>query len=60
MRVAASLEAWNVGLDAARNRSAERGCVSVQGSRPVYVFDTDEERILACEAGRCLRAATKP
>jgi acetate kinase len=53
-RVVAELAAWNVALDAARNSAGEPGCISAAGARPVYVFATDEESVLAHETARCL------
>ncbi len=53
-RVAARLGAWDVALDANRNRDGKLGCISRPGSRPVWVLRTDEERVLAREAARSL------
>jgi acetate kinase len=50
-RVARGLEAWQVALDLDRNdRAGARGLVSRPGTRPVYVFETDEERRIARSA----------
>jgi acetate kinase len=55
-RVADGLVAWNVALDPERNREAGvRGPIGRPGSRPVYVFETDEERLIAVETRALLR-----
>lgn len=54
-RVAAGLDAWSVRLDPDRNRASEPGRISEAGSRPVYVFRTDEARLIAREAAAVLR-----
>ncbi len=47
-RVADGLRAWNVALDPSRNaEAAVRGRISPTSNRPVYVFETDEERRIA-------------
>ncbi len=46
-RVAAGLTAWNVELDATRNEANVPGLISTVRRRPVYVFETDEERRIA-------------
>jgi acetate kinase len=46
-RVVAGLGAWNLALDRGRNEAHRRGRISAPGSRPIYVFDTDEERVIA-------------
>jgi acetate kinase len=47
-RVAEGLAAWNVALDADRNLEADvRGAIGLPTARPVYVFETDEERLIA-------------
>jgi acetate kinase len=47
-RVADGLAAWNVTLEEARNAQPNaRGLISAPGTRPVYVFETDEERHIA-------------
>ena len=48
-RVAAGLAAWNVALDPALNNANGHGLVSVPHSRPVYVFETREEAMIARE-----------
>lgn len=53
-RVAAGLRAWDVRLEPDRNRSGEPGRISAEGSRPVYVFRTDEARLIAREAAGVL------
>lgn len=45
-RVSSGLSAWGVELDPARN-SEGRGRISREDGRPVYVFETDEERLIA-------------
>lgn len=56
-RVSAGLGAWDVELDAARNHAAGEGRLSRPGSRPVYAFTTDEERLLARGTARAVRKA---
>lgn len=46
-RVAGGLTAWNVTLDGARNRENGPGRISAEQSRPVYVFETREEEMIA-------------
>ncbi len=46
-RVADGLAAWNVTLDAALNRAGGTGRISAEGSRPVYVFQSREEEMIA-------------
>ena len=53
-RVAEGLAAWDVRLDRARNEAGPEGLISADGSRPVYVFETDEERAIARSAARIL------
>ena len=55
-RVAAGLGAWDVRLDPDRNGASEPGRISRDGSRPVYAFRTDEERLIAREAAELLRS----
>lgn len=55
-RVSVGLAAWNVELDGARNQAGRPGRISQEGSRPVYVFETDEERIIAHSTWVALRA----
>lgn len=45
--IAQGLKVWNVELDAALNRANEQGKISTPGSRPVYVLETNEERVIA-------------
>jgi len=54
-RVAAGLGAWGVSLDPGRNRAGAPGRISAPGARPVFVFETDEERLLARSAFGVLR-----
>jgi acetate kinase len=46
-RVAEGLAAWGISLDPARNASGGLGPLGSPGSRPVYAFETDEERRIA-------------
>lgn len=55
-RVAEGLGAWNVALDVERNASGRAGRISTPGSRDVFVFETDEERLLARSAYAVLTA----
>ena len=48
-RVADGLAAWNVALDPARNAAGGPGRISTGESRPVYVFETREEPMIARE-----------
>jgi acetate kinase len=49
-RVADGLAAWDVALDPERNlEPAVEGLIARPGTRPVYVFETDEERLVARE-----------
>jgi acetate kinase len=52
-RVCDGLGAWGVALDAERNAGGA-GRISPAGSRPVFVFETDEEQLLARSASRVL------
>jgi acetate kinase len=45
--VAHGLKAWNVALDPALNLANRRGRISREQSRPVYVFETREEELIA-------------
>lgn len=45
--VAAGLTAWNVSLDPALNLGNRPGRISRAGTRDVYVFATEEERLIA-------------
>ena len=54
-RVARGLSAWDVALDPERNTAMQWGRISQEGTRPVYVFETDEERLIAREAYALLR-----
>jgi acetate kinase len=53
-RVAEGLRAWDVALDPARNASGAPGRISADGNRPVYTFETDEEREIARATARLL------
>lgn len=55
-RVGEGLSVWGVSLDPDRNRAGPPGCISVPGARPVFVFETDEERLLARSAAEVLRS----
>ena len=48
-RVAQGLAAWNVALDPGRNAAGGPGRISTAESRPVYVFETREEPMIARE-----------
>jgi len=56
-RVAAGLAAWDVALDPERNRAGTPGLLSRPGSRPVFVFETQEEPLIAREAAALLGEA---
>lgn len=53
-RVAAGLRAWDVLLDPERNEQTSSGHVGKPGFRGVYVFETEEESIIAREAAAVL------
>lgn len=53
-RVAAGLRAWDVVLDPERNLGGALGRISKPGFRPVYVFETEEEPLIAREAASVL------
>ena len=59
-RVAAGLCAWNVDLDRDRNASGAPGSISRDGTRPVYGFETDEERPIARSAFALLEPGDQP
>lgn len=48
-RIAKGLRAWDVELDPSRNRLGHMGLISTDESRPVYVFETDEESLIGRE-----------
>ena len=48
-RVAQRLSAWNVALDDTLNTNGRPGLISTATSRPVYVFETREEPLIARE-----------
>jgi len=54
-RVARGLEAWDLKLDPERNAEGTPGRISTQSSRPVYVFETEEETLIARSAERLLK-----
>jgi len=54
-RVAEGLGVFGVALDEARNRRLPYGRISREGTRPVFVFETDEEQLIAREADSLLR-----
>ena len=56
-RVAAGLRAWDVVLDSDRNLAGSPGRISKTGFRGVYVFETNEERLIARAAASTLRGA---
>jgi acetate kinase len=53
-RVLEGLATWNVQVDLGRNEANTGGRISADGSRPVYVFETDEESAIARSAARTL------
>jgi len=55
-RVIAGLEAWGLALDPERNASARSGRISTEASRPAYVFETDEETLIASCTERLLQS----
>jgi acetate kinase len=55
-RIAAGLRAWDVALDPDRNEASRPGRISKPGSRGVYVFETEEDRLIARQAVSVLRA----
>jgi acetate kinase len=57
-RVVAGLQAWGVELDPKRNTADARGLVSRESSRPVHVFETDEETLIARSSVRVLESET--
>ncbi len=56
-RIAAQLSAWDVRLDPERNEAGGPGLVSAAGGREVYVFETDEEAIIARDVSCVLSRA---
>ena len=46
-RICAGLGSWNVRLDPARNAAGAPGRLSEDGARPVHVFETEEESLVA-------------
>ena len=57
LRIAAGLAAWGVALDTQRNAEVGPGRISMPGTRPTYVFETNEEQVIARETARCLLGA---
>lgn len=57
-RVTEGMAAWNVLLDRDRNVSGATGRISADSSRPVYVFETDEETLIARSTERLLQSET--
>lgn len=55
-QIGEGLSAWNVEIDPERNVSMRWGRISPMGARPVYVFETDEERLIAIEAHALLES----
>lgn len=53
-RVAEGLRAWDVALDRDRNLAGVPGRISKPGSREVYVFETEEEPLIARAAASLL------
>lgn len=56
-RIAAGLRAWDIALDPERNVQGRPGRISKPGFREVYVFETDEETIIAREAASVLQSS---
>jgi acetate kinase len=54
-RVTEGLATWNLELDSERNAAGAPGLISVVSSRPVYVFETDEETRIARSAADWMR-----
>lgn len=46
-RIATGLTAWGIELDEGRNEANQAGPIHTPRSRPVYAFQTDEEKIIA-------------
>jgi acetate kinase len=59
-RVAAGLAAWGIEIDPQRNATTALGRISKDGSRRVFVLQTDEESIIAREVGRLLSGDAEP
>jgi acetate kinase len=59
-RVAAGLRAWDVDLDPDRNAANAPGRISRDGTRSVYAFETDEERLIARNAHALLEPGGAP
>lgn len=57
-RIAKGLASWGVVLDSERNQRNQPGRISTRGSRPVFVFDTNEEMVIAREVQRHLGSST--
>jgi hypothetical protein len=58
-RVAVGLEAWGIELDGERNSGNAFGRISTTSSRDAYVFETDEETLIARSVERVLSGRTK-
>jgi acetate kinase len=54
-RIAAALGAWNVALDPRLNTPEAVGRISRTESRPVFVFQTDEEKYIAGEVAALMQ-----
>jgi len=56
-RIANGLRAWQIELDGSLNAKSSIGCISAAGSKPVFVFRTNEEKMIARNVARLLPAA---
>jgi acetate kinase len=55
-RIAAGLGAWDVQLDPSLNEDNPAGRISSPDARPTFVFDTDEEHLIARRTAEVVRA----
>jgi acetate kinase len=58
-RIAAGLAVWDVRVDRELNEAGREGLISHRG-RPVYVFRTDEESVIAGQVAAALDASGHP
>lgn len=59
-RVASGLTAWGTALDPERNEAGAPGRISRPRARPVYLFETDEEAVIARGVATALSGAPLP
>lgn len=59
-RIMDGLAAWDIEVDAGLNERNTPGRISTQVGRGVFVFETDEERMIAREVARELRRRHAP